>query len=267
MLSWTRVTCLVVLACLATSPALAQDDGLTSSELRALPRKQADKQARRDLDSVLLPAGQYPHGMRIEVRDQWMPTRPYVSDIPGICTQDTLILLYAPVEAGKANPNRVVQPYGLESVRHYALLESPNPKMIEDRDADVRVRQRSACRSLIGNEETLWISAEAPFLIVEAWLAFDAAFGGISSGSLQLTNCSIGTPVGAHDCVSEFKVRHSYKRLANVDRCDAEQGQQCFRLDIDGMWITVAVRADADLQHLVPADIQHTEMEEYIVVT
>lgn len=264
---WTRVACFVVLIFLAASPAPAQDDGLTSNELRALPPKQADKQARRDLESVLLPAGQYPHGMRIEVGTKWISTRPYSLEIPGICAQDTLVLLYAPVEAGKADPDRVVEPYGLESMRNYALLKAPYPDMLDDTGDNARLRQQSACRALSRNQETVWISAKDPVLIVQGWLAFDAAFGGVDNGSLQLANCNIWPGTEKRDCISEFKARHTYARLASVDQCDAEKGQQCFRLDIDGMWITVTVRAGADFHRLDTTDIEQAGLDEYIVVT
>lgn len=257
-------TCFLTVA--SVGPAAAQ--AMTSKQLRALGPEEADAQARRDLDAILLPPGRYPTGNRIEVGAIWFETRPFAATIRGVCAKDYLILQYAPVEEGNYSENRGQRPYGVEAQRTFAFLRQPSPTMLDEDSDRLEGMPDVTCRALTGGS-VRWIAAEDPEAIVVAWLAFDAAVEALSRGAVKLKGCdgSNGHATDARRCAAELMERHDYRRLAGLSRCDAPPGNVCHRLDIDGRWIEIELRQSIDSAKPSSEDIVSLSLVEYITVT
>jgi hypothetical protein len=250
-------------------PAMASaQEGLSSTELRALSKPAANKQARHDLLSILKPMEQYPHGMRRQVGDIWFTTKAYGTQIPGICARDLLSLFYAPTEPERVTEDVPVRPYKVEASTSYNFVRPPSAKMLRNSDKAEAYRMpwQSECSKASEDDFLGWFAADEPGFAVRGFLALQVAVARVKAATLMPKSCADPHIESQKTCVEGAAVLgNDTNQLSSVKRCKAEPGQDCFAIDAQGMDITIITK---QVEGVVAAeDIISFDAQQYIIVT
>jgi hypothetical protein len=203
----------------------------TTRQLRALSPAKADKQARKDLLSILKPMKTYSVGNRLALGDIWFTTKPYATAIPGICARDLLSLFYHVTEKVDGRfADTPVRPYRVEAKTGYTFVRKPSAKMLKREDED-RLPFQDECARASNDDFGEWWEAEAPDTGVRAYLAFEAALVRLKAGTLSADECDVqDRDKGSRtaNCLADLEIHNSPERLYSVGACDAPDGQLCY---------------------------------------
>jgi hypothetical protein len=245
----------------------AQEE-LSSTELRALSKSAANKQARHDLLSILKPMEQYPTGNRRQVGDIWLTTKAYGTQIPGICARDLLSLYYAPTEPGRATEDVPVRPYKVKASTSYTFVRPPSAKMLRNSDKAEAYRMpwQSECSKAPEDDFLGWFDADEPEFAVRGFLALQVAVARVKAGTLMPKSCADPLVESQKTCLEGVAMLGTDPdQLDSVKRCKADVGMDCFAIDAHWMDITIIAK---QVEGVVAAeDIISFDAQQYIIVT
>lgn len=242
-----------------SSAAVAQDDELSTAEREALSAKAADRQARRDIESLLKPSGKFERGMFIVLRGTTLETLPYATSYPGLCQRDELGIDYAPDPANgrPVDANTPLRPYRLR------LSTSFNLDRRRFRPMRMEQTQRDRDAGCIANEQGETFFAPDEDAAVAGYTALQSLAARLRAGSLTLSACDAekGT-----SCTQVVLGVVSPGHLGQIQACPAVPGTRCLRIDADnsvGITIMVATPEGA----VTPESISSAKVETYIIIT
>jgi hypothetical protein len=178
------------------------------------PDERRERPARRPLDSV------------------WLTTRPYPTEVPGLCRQDSVVLHFAQAERMPdiVDAQTPVRAYGFDSSASFRFLRPPE-RSYSDQLLDRREKRdfwTGAC-TRIAKDDAEWLSAPDAQTAVDGWRAGMSAAAALAAGKIKVSNCGRsenGTAVACSDVVSYF----AHGRPGSIERCDASYGVACFKL-------------------------------------
>ena len=253
MVRWRRIGLVLGLAAMAAGSASAQD--LSSRERRALSAREADKVARRDLLSILLPTGKNERGMLRRMGGTTFLTRPYATSFRGLCRQDMLTLLYGATASDDRYEDAPLRPYAVEARPVYRVASrtfdaAPRSEKFGREPFD------SGCASISDKDD--WFFAEDDLLAATGVMVAQAADKRLVDGTLE-PSCKDTTP-----CVDLARQVLAPQDMGNVDTCPAPDGERCF--DIGNGTVTIRVKGSGELP-IDPATIKSIEVAQVIVVT
>ena len=245
------------------------DHALNSLEMRALSAKQADRQVRRDLLSILRPIGPIVRGNRRQVGDLWMHTKAAATQYQTLCQRDTLSLIYAPSERGGETEEWPLRPYQIESERSYRFIAPPKPEQLKavQRDNYYRSPFASECRKAdLGdpNDEWLgWFDADSAELAMAGGFALQAVQEWAKVAGNEFSSC---TQQELYRCKEKSLPTLTLEQMGGVRKCAAgKPGELC--LELGRYTYTLTIKARDTHAPMTAADIISVDYEEMIIVT
>jgi hypothetical protein len=250
----------IALLALTAGAAQAQETP-TTRQLRAMSAGQADRQIRRDLLSILQPAGKIGTGNLRRIRGLSLSTQPYATWFHGLCRRDTVTISYAPTVESKAYEDTPIQPYGLDAGHSYYFVAAPHRADLDDRTEARPPRSpfEDECNH-IPDDWRGWFSAEDPHLAMAGALAMQAAVAWAKQPGHELASC--GGNMGG--CVKDLLAAADIHDLDSIATCEAAAHQRCYRVTSGGFDMTIRTR---DVETPNGTDIISVEGGADIVVT
>lgn len=265
-----RLALLALAAAVLAVPPVAAQDEVLSKDLHSMPEREAEQQARRDLDALLQEFSGYNVGSRILFQgDVWFWTDPRSSGVSGLCERDLLQIFYQPTNPRSNNPGDfTVRARGIGAERYYSFLQAPTSatldRMYEEESSSTDVADRK-CRSQRGEEWIGWLRAESPLVAVQGYLALVAAREALDAGLVTMQGCDSDKAEVIERCRASFDYSVKPEAISEIMRNSWPEGVQQFRIDSNLNWITVEMKQPA-LQP-TPENVKSLKVEAYIVVT
>jgi hypothetical protein len=264
-----RALLALAFAVLAVPPVAAQDEVL-SKDLRAKSEREAEQQARRDLDALLQDFSGYNVGnRRLFQGDVWFWTDPRVSDAPGLCERDLLQIIYQPTNPRSNNASDfTVRASAIGAERYYSFLEEPTSETLDriygEGPSTTDIADRK-CRAQRSEEWIGWFKAESPIVAVQGYLALLAARDALDAGLVTLDGCDSDKAEDIAKCRAWFDDAVKPEAISKIERNSWPEDQQVFFLDSGWNWITIEMKQPA-LQP-TPENVKSLKVEAYIIVT
>lgn len=261
---------LALTAAMLVAPSVAAQDEVLSKDLQAKSAQEAERQARRDLDSLLEEFSGYNVGNRkLFQGDVWFWTDPRASDARGLCERDLLQIIYQPTNARSNNASEFsVKARGIGAERYYSFLEEPTSdtldRMYGDNPSSTDTADRK-CRSQRNEEWLGWFTAESPIAAVQGYLALLAARDALDAGLVTLDGCDSDKAEDIARCRASFDYAVKAEAISKIERNNWPEGQQVFRIDSGMNWITIEMKQPA--LKPTPENIKSLTVEAYIIVT
>lgn len=248
----------------------AANEALSSRELRGLNGREADRQFRRDLLSIMQPMKKYRKGPMRVFNDVWAQTRATATDYESLCQRDTVSLIYRPVERKGSAEDWPMRPAGATAERYYRFIARPTPQQLKAVDHDGYFRSafdpacRAADRELAGNEWSGWFQARS---------SGDAMYGGLAMLALadwakrpgnRFVDCEPGSRERV--CTDQIAQDMTLDSIGNVEVCLPRTAERhCLKLGRYGIEFTIFYRPGSP--YLRADDIVTVKAEEQIIVT
>lgn len=271
MVALHTILCPVVLALLAAP--LAAQELKTSEELRDLPARQAESQAKRDLSSLLEEFsgyGPFRSRVRSTIGDVWFNTEPRASAAPGMCEKDLVQLFYAPVEENRSDPRKArVAPRKIEASRRFAFLELPTEETLEQingyHDGRVSPSADRRCKAAFPDEYRGWFSAPSEVTAVRGYLALQAARAAVESGKIEVGGCEECNEDSREHFMQSYRQALLVPKFTGFEQRGANNEPTTFIVDDGGVVFTVETMRPA----YVPTEdnIKSLTLQFLIIVT
>ncbi len=254
-------------AMLAVPPAAAQDEVL-SKDLRAKSDRDAERQARRDLDALLQEFSGYNVGSRkLFQGDVWFWTDPRSSGTKGLWERDLLQVIYHPTDPRSRNSDTfTVRARGLAAERYYGFTQLPDTATL---DAIGNIRGAALdgadrlCRSTLSKEWSGWFRADSEFAAIQGALALMAAKEAVDTLDLSIGCEEWRDP---DDCRRAFDFAAQPSSISRVTQeYDDEDQVKLFRIDAATSWIRIELKKPARIP--TAANIASVKYDPYIVIT
>ena len=269
MLEFKAIRSLGLVLALGLLIGATADHALNSLEMRALSAKQADRQVRSDLLSILRPIGQIGRGMTRKVGDVWMHTKAAATQYQTLCQRDTLFLFYAPSQRGGDMEEWPLQPYQLEAERSFRFIAPPKAEQLKavERDNYYRSRFAPECHKADqgdpNNEWLGWFKADSAEQAMAGGFALQAVQEWAKDADHEFASCNKQAP---YDCKERVLPTLTLEQLGGVQKCAADKpGELCLELGRYGFSLTIKAR-DTHAP-MSGADIISVSYEEMIIVT
>jgi hypothetical protein len=224
----------VVISVAGATSAHAQP--ISSRAMVALSAKAADTKAKRDLLSILQPAGKFRTGNRITVSGAYMRTLPHGSTTKGLCAMDVLALHYE-TEAARAKPmDEPLHPVSLDVAHLYHAVDGVDymdDRYPTDRAKAVENSRSRDCEKLRSDKTAVWFEAETSAKAVEAVNALHAATDALRAGRLEAKGCDYPLQQGETCSQAIQRVARTDKITDLVPDCEHGAGQSCVELFLD----------------------------------
>ena len=250
----------------------AADRLLSSRDLRELSSRQADRQFRRDLLSILRPMESYPRGHRHLVGDVWTFTKAVSTEFKPLCSRDMVSLVYQPVSRDGEAEDWPVRPSEVTTARSYRFVSPPRPEHLAAARGDEHFRSAfaSGCRAadkvIDNNPWAGWFSATYPeqamdagfaMLALQEWVKQPTSNFGICGGEADPARCKalVASSLGL-----------GLDRIGNVGNCKSEKPDEtCLVLsDFSSEFTIHEVKTGKPMRAV---DIRSVDYEAMIVVT
>jgi hypothetical protein len=253
----------------------------TTQEMRDLPPREVKQVLRDDLVSILAVPGEVTRGMRGQLGDTAIPTRPVGSGIEGLCQRDLLLLYYAPTRAARDAPpgsrelggepgregiaDLPVRPYGVEAERHYFFTQMPRWESL-DENRRFRSIFSEDCSASAGSIWEGWFTAPSPGDAVAGYLTLQVAAAAVAAGRVPLSGCEEGGAQVLELCRFDLaRIAANPKSLTSIGACPAEAGRLCYALRGGMVVITIVARDSRDAPSV--EDVISVAHEEHMIVT
>lgn len=239
---------------------------LTTTQMEALPKQQAERRVRSDMMSVLKPSGPIESGTFRRLRAVGFETRPYGTAYAGICRMDLVSLLYAPLSEKARPEDQPLRPQGIEAWPLYRVtgpVASPAEEDDEPRDA-----WRADCVRLKGSDPYArdgWFSAPDLFSAAQGVIVLERAVAAVRAGILKSGPCDLPLLKG-ETCEGAILAFGSLEKLVRIELCARQEGEICYVVDLDGMTL-LTIKGRGDRTTLEPTAIESIAVEQYITVT
>ena len=248
----------------------AADRLLSSRDLRELSSRQADRQFRRDLLSILRPMESYPRGHRHLVGDVWTFTKAVATEFEPLCSRDMLSLAYQPVSRDGEAEDWPVRPSEVTTARSYRFVSPPRPEHLKavKKDGYYRSPFASGCRAadkvIDNNPWAGWFSAASPEQAMDAGFAMLALQEWEKQPTSQYGSCA--TEADPAGCKVLFALSLGLDHIGNVRNCKSELPDEiCLVLsDFSSEFTIHALKTGKPMRAM---DIRSVNFEEMIIVT
>ena len=239
-----------------TATASAQD--LSTRDRQALSAKEADRVARRDLLSILQPAGRNERGNLRRMLSAGFLTKPYATAYRGLCRKDMLTVSYGTTATDDRYEDAPLRPYGLELSALFRVTSR-----------DFRVERRSekfgpepfedACSSTSAADT--WFFADNENVAAVGYAVVMAADKALVDGTLKPATCE-----WTSDCTTAARETLRSPGPDGIVMCLAPKGERCFEVIGRGaiVWIRVD---DVGNTPIAPGSIKSLDVEQNIIVT
>jgi len=211
------LACLVqlILAACPSAPAAAGEEApLTSRQMRALSAQRANRQVRRDLNSILKGSGKIARGNRVSVGTVWIQTKSYGTQFPGLCRSDNLFLKYSQIE-DRPSEDSPIRPYGVESTATYRAVGVVRPN--DGKRSRQETTWQTACVDL--NDEH-WFSASNDDDAYEGVVALREATAKLRTDKVPVFDCTKADLPQGKDCKQTMLEAMTVANLYSVDACE-----------------------------------------------
>jgi hypothetical protein len=247
------------LAALIPALAAAQPERMSTHELEALRPAPANRTAQRDLLSILEPVKAFRSGMFLRLRGVTFATRPYGTEVDGVCRRDALHLRYALAEAGTVDKDAPLRPYGVEATALFHVAHLPRSSG-KPSDASP-VQWTSDCH--VG-EDASWFEAKDAQEAAKVAGLLAMARDQVKAGAVKLAPCNVVVERG-QSCAQQVLAAADPGRIEAAEACDAPEGSICYKINLPGQ-ITLTVVAAVDGED-APTAIRSVSAGSYVIVT
>ena len=248
----------------------AADRVLTSTELRSLSPREANRQYQRDLLSILQPMNHYPTGMRRLMGDVWTHTRAVATDYETLCQRDMLLLYYEPDQRDGAYEEWTVKPAGISAERAYRFVAPPKPAHLEaiERDGYFRSAFDPKCRKADkpegANEWYGWFEAASPEQAMDGGFALLAVQEWAKRPASQFGECIEDADPAR--CKVRVESALDLNMIGAVTACTPDKpGTICLELGKYGDLFTIRARQTG--KPMTAQDVISVDPEVMIIVT
>ena len=254
-------TCFVVILWIGLSaPAAAGDDApLTSRQMRALSAQGANRQVRRDLNSILKGTGKINRGNLVAVATALIRIRSYGTRFAGLCRSDSLFLKYDQLE-DRPSEDSPIYPYGVESTANYRVIGNVRPT--DWRRSRQETTWQPAC---IGLSDEHWFSASNDVDAYEGVVALREAAERLKSETAPPFDCTKASLSKDRDCKQTMLAAMTVANLYGVDVCVSDT-VRCYRYDLGEWAMTITASwsgGDSNLPRIEKVELEPPD----IVVT
>jgi len=211
------LACLVqflLAACLSVPAAAGDEAPLTSRQMRALSAQRANRQVRRDLNSILKGSGKIARGNRVSVGTVWIQTKSYGTRFPGLCRSDNLYLKYSQLEDSPSEDSPI-RPYGVASTATYRVVGDVRPN--DWKRSRQETTWQTACADL--NDEH-WFSASNDDEAYEGVVALREAIARLRGDQAPIFDCTKADLPQGKDCKQMMLEAMTVANLYGVDACE-----------------------------------------------
>lgn len=253
---------------LALPQASTAQDEVLSKELKQLSERDAERQARRDLDALLTDFSGYHVGKRILFQgDVWFWTEPRSSEAEGMCERDLLQIFYQP-----ANPrshddeNFTVRARSIEATRYYGFSELPSARTLEamgDGDTAPSIHADRKCQAKLNDEWTGWFRTESPEVAVQGYLALAAARDALDAGLVEISGCEDTPEAIGTRCRTMFDRAVKDGIFSSITRTDSSDTLVEFTIDAG---VLITLQMDSPALQFEAANIRSVKVQTYIVI-
>jgi hypothetical protein len=211
-----------------------------SEELVALPSDAADRVARRDLLSVLQPAGKFRLGMGGNVEGTTFVTWPYVTNYRHVCREDRVTLVYSIAGHDQTSPE------GVEAQAMYHIEQLPVPGLIGGGSY-----WTNTCDAHHPDSTAAWFAAPTDTDAVRAANMFRRAEDEVKAKRLTPGPCD---ETGGEPCRQRVLSLDDPSKIASVEPCAATaRDTACYVISFDGYQLTiVATLSTEDNERITP---------------
>jgi len=248
------LTCLaVILTTSLAAPAAAGDDApLTSRQMRALSAQKANRQVRRDLNSILKGTGKIARGNRVAVSTVWIQTKSYGTQFPGLCRSDNLFLNYNQLE-DRPSEDSPIRPYGVESTASYRVVGAVRQN--DWKHSRQETTWQPACAGL--NDEH-WFSASNDVDAYEGVVVLREATTRLKTDTSPVFDCTKANLPKDRDCKQTMLAAMAVANLKSIDACEPA-ATHCRHYDL-GEW-TMTILTDWSGGDAGPPRIEKIELD------
>ena len=257
MVSLSRMA--LIAAAMVPVEALAQEAASTSQRL-ALSPQAAGRMARGDLESLLLPGGQFLTGSHLIANEGYLYTRPIETGFPGLCQHDQIIISYSAVsQPGVAVRDQALVPYAVRTNVEYRAIQDrvkiPEKGVLGPEPFD------GACNDYSGKAEG-WFTATDGYTAARGYNALQAVAARLRAGTLKFAKCDYAG--GETSCRDTVIAAAKGDHLGSITRCETAWPSNCFNIATYSEAFVVRTRGGDSIG---PDDILSVEAEQQIVVT
>ncbi|ESQ91510.1 hypothetical protein ABAC460_05875 [Asticcacaulis sp. AC460] len=231
----------------------------SSMERLTMAPAQARAQADADLQSLLTPPSRFvKQGRRF--REAGFRIQPFGTGLKGVCRQDGLKLLYAPVKRGDANGDFGQKPYTAEMVTRYHVSHPEQPTQVQAGDEPL---WDPHCRGL-DPDAAGWFTAATADQAAQGLRTLYLAVAEVQAGRLPPSGCDnlSGMAMTCRDTVATYAVP---AQVTYVVTCPAPDGRLCYRIEV-GANIQLTITAQGDKTTLEPGPVLSMGIEQIIIM-
>ena len=256
---------LFLLFAITPQASIAQDEVL-SQDLRQMSEREAERQARRDLNLLLTDFSGYKVGKRKNFQgDIWFWTDPRANIVEGLCERDLLQIFYEPTNSSQID--FTVKASTIAERRYYGFTQAPTAATLASKDDETALqteREDRKCRAQLKEEWAGWFTAANPMVAVKGYLALAAARDAVSTGLVQISECE-DRPDGIGTKCQEMLNRAVQPfQLSSIDMSENNGASAEFRIDVGSIYVTIETKDK--MLPTTPANIKSVKLEPYIVI-
>ena len=234
-----------------------------SKELVALAPDAADGVARRDLLSVLQPAGKFRLETSGNVEGTTFVTWPYFEQYPYVCREDRVTLGYRSVYMA-GHDQRV--PEGVEAQPMFHIEHLPVPGFVPGPEP------ATICDASHPNAKATWFAAPNGTDAVRAANMFRMAEDQLKAGRLTPGPCD---RTGPDACRKWIVSLDDPSKIVSVEPCTAKaRGEVCYVIEFDNGELTdndeltvVATMSHTDFERITPAAITSIQVDRVVTIS
>lgn len=251
---------------LALPQASTAQEEVLSKELKKLSERDAERQARRDLDALLTDFSGYHVGKRFLFQDDvWFWTEPRSSKTEGICERDLLQIFYQPANPrSRDDENFTVRARNIEATRYYGFSELPSGSTLEamgEGDTTPSVHADRKCRAKLKDEWIGWFKTESPEVAVQGYLALIAARDALDAGLVEISGCEDTPEAIGTRCRTLFDRAVQDGIFSSITRTDSSDTLAEFTIDAG---VLITLQMDSPALQFAAANIKSIKVQTYI---
>jgi hypothetical protein len=231
----------LAVALLASPPASAQRT-VTKLDIRTQDMMRTDAQLRDQLWGVFRREDRRSDSEPTQpLRDVWLTSTPYSTEVPGLCRRDLLTLRLAPLKPERRSDARTpTRAYGFTSAASFRFLSAPGDwhDVIADRG---RLPWAPECAGQ--QKEASFFFAPDTEVATDGVRAMMLARAAVAAGKIEISDCQ---PVAVERRSCREILAAWPEQPDSVAACAAPRGQECYELLAGDEQLTVMLHGRYD---------------------
>lgn len=212
----------------AALPANAQQT-ITKRDIRTQPPARTELQVKDQLWSIFTLDDQRrkeaPHA---GLRDIWLQTRAYPTEVPNLCRRDLLILRFAPAGLeGVPDADTPARAYGFDSAHHFRFLRPPDKAYADVEQRPAGGDWHGGCARL-GKDDPEFFEADNAFVANDGYRAWRRAVAAVVEGKVKIGQCD-RFQVEQRSC-DRILADIGQQPINAIARCDAPAATACYKI-------------------------------------